>query len=66
VRRTYEVRYLPAAEQDLLDILDYIARDDPSAARAFVDGIERAIARLTRRAPTLGTRVYAAAVTGCS
>lgn len=42
----YDVRYLPAAEQDLLDILDYIARDNPDAARAFVDRVEQAIGRL--------------------
>jgi plasmid stabilization system protein ParE len=48
VRRTYEVRHLPAAEQDLLDILDYIAQDDPVAARAFVDRVEHAIGHLGR------------------
>jgi plasmid stabilization system protein ParE len=48
VTRTYEVRYLPAAEQDLLDTLDYIARDDPDAARAFVDRLDGAIGRLSR------------------
>ncbi len=42
----YDVRFLPAAEQDLLDILDYIGRDNPDAARAFVDRVDRAIGRL--------------------
>ena len=42
----YDVRYLPAAEKDLLDILDYIARDNPDAARAFVDRVEHTIGRL--------------------
>ena len=42
----YDVRYLPAAEQDLLDILDYIGRDNPDAARDFVDRVDRAIGRL--------------------
>jgi plasmid stabilization system protein ParE len=42
----YQVRYRPAAEQDLLDILDYIARDNPAAARGFVDRVEQAIGRL--------------------
>ncbi len=46
--RTYQLRYLPAAVQDLLDILDYIARDNPDAARALVDRVERAIGRLAR------------------
>lgn len=44
--RPYAIRYLPAAEQDLLDILDYIARDDPRAARGFVNRVERAVGRL--------------------
>ena len=47
MRERYALRYLPAAEQDLLDILDYIARDNPDAARAFVDRVEQAIGRLT-------------------
>ena len=42
----YDVRYLPVAEQDLLDILDYIGRDNPDAARAFLDRMEQAIGRL--------------------
>lgn len=44
----YAVRYLPAAEQDLIDVLDYIARDDPRAASRFVDRIDRAIGRLSQ------------------
>jgi len=46
VSRPHRVQYLPAAEQDLLDILDYIARDNPRAARAFVARVERTIGRL--------------------
>jgi plasmid stabilization system protein ParE len=44
----YALEYLPAAAQDLLDILDYIiTRDNPGAARTFVDRVERAIGRLS-------------------
>jgi toxin ParE1/3/4 len=46
VTRKYDLRYLPAAEQDLLNILDYIGRDDPDAARRFVDRVDQAIGRL--------------------
>ena len=42
----YSIEYLPAAEQDLVDLLDYIARDDPDAARNFVDRIDQAVGRL--------------------
>jgi plasmid stabilization system protein ParE len=48
VSARYRLEYLPVAERDLLDILDYIARDRPAAARAFVDRLERAIERLAR------------------
>jgi plasmid stabilization system protein ParE len=46
VTTPYEIRYLPVAEKDLLGILDYIARDDPEAARGFVDRIEAGIGNL--------------------
>ena len=32
--------YTPAARQDLIDILDYISRDKPDAALAWVERIE--------------------------
>ena len=44
----YRLEYLPVAERDLFDILDYIARDRPTAAHAFVDRFERVIDRLAR------------------
>ncbi|MFI5339892.1 MAG: type II toxin-antitoxin system RelE/ParE family toxin [Candidatus Methylomirabilales bacterium] len=44
--KPYDLRYLPAAEQDLLDILDYIARDNPDVARRFVDRVDQAVGRL--------------------
>jgi plasmid stabilization system protein ParE len=47
VKPRYSVEYLPAAEQDLVDILDYIARDDPAAGRNFVDRIDQTIGRLS-------------------
>jgi toxin ParE1/3/4 len=48
VIKPYEVRYLPVAERDLLEILDYIARDDHEAARRFVDRIEHSIGSLAQ------------------
>ncbi len=45
-RRRYRIEYLPLAERDLLDIVDYIARDRPHAARSFVDRLDRVVARL--------------------
>ena len=45
---SYRVEYLPAAERDLLEILQYIARDRPAAARTLVDRFDGAIDRLRR------------------
>ena len=42
----YRVQYLPLAERDLTDIVDYISRDAPEAALAFVDRVDRGVARL--------------------
>ena len=44
--RPYDLRYLPAAAQDLLGILDYIGRDNPDAARSFVDRVDQAVGHL--------------------
>jgi toxin ParE1/3/4 len=44
--RQSEIVYLPAAGQDLLDILDYIRQDNPAAALKFIDAIDAAIAKL--------------------
>jgi plasmid stabilization system protein ParE len=42
----YPIRYLPAADQDLMDIMDYIMVDNPEAAYELVDQIDGAITRL--------------------
>lgn len=41
-----EVRYLPAAQQDLIDILNYIKHDNPSAALKLVEEIDEVISKL--------------------
>jgi len=47
------VRYLPAAERDLLSIHDWIATDSPSRALAFVEELDRRIGQL-KTYPYLG------------
>jgi len=42
----YEIRYLPAAQQDLTDILDYIKLDNLSAAHKLIQDIDTAISAL--------------------
>ena len=48
-----EVRYLPASQQDLIDILNYIKQDNPSAALKLVEEIDEVISRL-ENFPNLG------------
>jgi toxin ParE1/3/4 len=47
------LRYLPAAQEDLLSILEFIAHDSPSRAVSFTDAIDERIGAL-RRHPHLG------------
>jgi|ERR1041384_136712 plasmid stabilization system protein ParE len=47
------LRYLPAAQDDLLAILDYIAQDSPVRAEKFVADVEDRIGLLERN-PLLG------------
>ena len=42
----YKARYLGAAEADLLNIVDYIAVDNPRAADKMLDRFEKAVNRL--------------------
>jgi toxin ParE1/3/4 len=49
----YSLRYLPAAQEDILSILDYIAQDNPSRALAFIDKLDAQIGRLEKH-PLLG------------
>ena len=45
--RSCVVRYLPASQEDLLGIMDYILRDDPPAAAAFVERIDECVGHLS-------------------
>lgn len=49
-----EVVYLARARQDLLDIRDYITKDAPARALAWVDRIDKALRRLAEY-PESGT-----------
>lgn len=52
-RRDYQVRLLPVAEEDLTEIIRYIAADRPVAAESFLSKIERSLHLLSRN-PRLG------------
>jgi toxin ParE1/3/4 len=49
----YLLRYLPAAQEDILAILDYISQDSSRRASAFVDKLDSQIGRLEKH-PLLG------------
>jgi len=55
-RRELPVRYLRLAEEDLYEIYDYLAGDDPGAAAAFLEELDARIGRLAAH-PELGPRV---------
>lgn len=46
MNKKYEVHYLPAAEQDITDILEYIRKDNPSAAFKLINEIDETISKL--------------------
>ncbi len=52
-RRKYSIRFLQVAEDDLAEVITYIAADRPSAAEALATKIERNI-RLLSANPHLG------------
>ncbi|WP_202710316.1 type II toxin-antitoxin system RelE/ParE family toxin [Sporosalibacterium faouarense] len=44
--KKYETKYLPIAERDLTEIIEYIQLDDPIAAIKFLDKIDSSISKL--------------------
>lgn len=42
----FQIEYLPSAEKDLLEIVDYIKKDKPSAAANLINTIDREISKL--------------------
>ena len=43
---TFKIEYLPVAQKDLIEILEYIQRDNPPAALALLNKIDESIAKL--------------------
>lgn len=44
--KKFVLRYLPVAEDDLISILDWIAKDSPNRALKFIDKLEARISKL--------------------
>ena len=49
----YEIRYLSTAENDLVDILEYIKKDNPTAAVSQLEKFDKSISHLASN-PFLG------------
>ena len=45
---TYTIRYLKPAENDLIDIFDYIKKDKPSAAISQLEKFDESISKLAK------------------
>lgn len=52
--KPWRIEYLTVAQQDLIEIFEYIRTDNPAAAREFVDLIDARIGQLALF-PRLGT-----------
>jgi toxin ParE1/3/4 len=46
MNQKYKIEYLPAAQQDLVDILIYIKQDNPTAAYNLILAIDETISKL--------------------
>lgn len=44
--KKYKINYLPLAQQDLVEIIDYIKKDNPAAALGLVNEIDEEISKL--------------------
>ena len=44
----YVIRYLPIAQDDLINIFDWIAKDSPARASSFVEKIDQRIGALAQ------------------
>jgi addiction module RelE/StbE family toxin len=53
MRKPIDIRYLPTAEKDLMEIFEYIKKDNPAAAASELDKFDQAISKLSRT-PSLG------------
>jgi plasmid stabilization system protein ParE len=51
--KPYKIRYLSTAEKDLIDILEYITKDNPSAAISQLERFDKSISQLALN-PFLG------------
>ncbi len=46
MKNNYKIEYLPGAQKDIINIVDYIKLDNPSAALNFLDKLDESISKL--------------------
>ena len=46
MKKKYRIKYLPVAQRDLVEIIDYIKIDSPDSAVNFLDRFDRAVVKL--------------------
>src|SRR5665648_359216 len=46
MKNKYPIEYLPIAEKDLIEILEYVQIDNPAAALQLLEEIDKAISKL--------------------
>ena len=46
MKKKRKIHYLPIAQQDLVEIFDYIMQDNPKAAASFIDKFDKSISKL--------------------
>src|SRR5258706_14875819 len=55
MRKKFELHFLPVAEEDISEIVDFIAEDKLSAAVKFYNGLEERFKQLAEQ-PFIGTK----------
>ena len=53
MKASHEIRYLRTAEEDLIDIFEYVSKDNPTAAKSLLEKFDTSISRLASN-PNLG------------
>lgn len=44
--KKFRIEYLPIAKRDLLEVIDYIRKDNPAAANQFLDDFDNNVSKL--------------------
>ena len=48
MKKKYRIRYLPIAQRDLVEVIEYIKTDSPLSADKFLDRFDKAVVKLEK------------------